>query len=146
MNYTIKSPKTKSEWEEYFNFRWEMLRKPLGMSKESLKDNLEDRSHHLIALNKDHEIVGSGRLHFNNDNEGQIRYMAVKQSIQREGLGSLIVNKLEEIAKDMGTKTMILNARENALKFYISLGYEECEPYQSDTGIPHTTMRKKLSD
>ena len=67
--------------------------------------------------------------------------MAVKQSIQREGLGSLIVNKLEEIAKDMGIKT-VLNARENALKFYISLGYEECEPYQSDTGIPHTTMKK----
>ena len=59
MNYNIKSPKTKSEWDEYFNFRWEMLRKPLGMPKESLKDDLEDQSHHLIALNKDQKIVGS---------------------------------------------------------------------------------------
>ena len=37
---------------------------------------------------------------------------------------------------------MILNARENAIKFYLSLGYLEIGPYQSDTGIPHKTMQK----
>jgi predicted GNAT family N-acyltransferase len=39
---------------------------------------------------------------------------------------------------------MILNARENAISFYLSLGYEEVGPYQSDTGIPHKTMKKEL--
>ena len=37
MNYIIKSPETELEWDKYFNFRWEMLRKPLGMSKETVK-------------------------------------------------------------------------------------------------------------
>tara|TARA_Y100001949_G_C15845460_1_gene268199 strand:+ start:211 stop:648 length:438 start_codon:yes stop_codon:yes gene_type:complete len=145
MNYIIKSPETELEWEKYFNFRWEMLRKPLGMSKDTIKDELEDRSFHLFAVNDQKEIIGSGRLHFNNGNEGQIRYMAVTNSVQRKGLGSEIVLELETIAKNKGIQEMVLNARENAINFYLSLGYKKKEPYKSDTGIPHITMRKKLS-
>ena len=51
MNYIIKSPETESEWERYFNFRWEKLRKPLGMPKDTLKDDKEEDSCHLIAVN-----------------------------------------------------------------------------------------------
>ena len=144
MNYTIKSPETESEWESYFNFRWEKLRKPLGMPKNTLKDDKEQDSCHLIAVDSDEEVVGTGRLHFNSKQEGQIRYMAVNESIQRKGLGSSIVLELEMIAKKKGAKKMVLNARENALNFYLSLGYKEIEPYESDTGIPHTTMSKEL--
>ena len=144
MNYIIKSPETESEWESYFNFRWEKLRQPLGMPKDTLKDNKEQDSCHLIAVDSDEEVVGTGRLHFNSEQEGQIRYMAVNESIQRKGLGSSIVLELEMMAKKKGAKKMVLNARENALNFYLSLGYKEIEPYESDTGIPHTTMSKEL--
>ena len=129
----------------YFNFRWEMLRKPLGMSKETLKDELEDESHHLIAVDEQKEVIGGGRLHFNNNREGQIRYMAVSNTIQRKGLGSAIVSELEAIAREKGIQEMVLNARENAISFYISMGYKETGPYKSDTGIPHITMCKKLT-
>ena len=145
MNYTIKSPETESEWKNYFNFRWEMLRKPIGMSKQTVKDDLEKESYHLMVVNKKDEVIGSGRLHFNNKKEGQIRYMAVSDSIQRKGLGTSIVLELEIMAKKKGAQEMVLNARENAINFYLSLGYKEIEPYQSDTDIPHTTMSKELT-
>ena len=41
-NYLLKSPETNQEWEAYLLFRWEVLRKPLGMSKESLADSIEE--------------------------------------------------------------------------------------------------------
>ena len=145
MNYTIKSPETESEWKNYYNFRWEMLRKPIGMSKQTVKDDLEKESYHLMVVNKKDKVIGSGRLHFNNKKEGQIRYMAVSDSIQRKGLGTSIVLKLEIMAKKKGAQEMVLNARENAINFYLSLGYKEIEPYQSDTDIPHTTMSKELT-
>ena len=145
MNYIIKSPETELEWDKYFNFRWEMLRRPLGMSKETLKDKLEDESHHLIAVDEQKEVIGGGRLHFNNNREGQIRYMAVSNTIQRKGLGSAIVSELEAIAREKGIQEMVLNARENAISFYLSMGYKETGPYKSDTGIPHITMCKKLT-
>ena len=145
MNYIIKSPETELEWDKYFNFRWKMLRKPLGMSKETLKDELEDESHHLIAVDEQKEVIGGGRLHFNNNREGQVRYMAVSNTIQRKGLGSAIVSELEAIAREKGIQEMVLNARENAISFYLSMGYKETGPYKSDTGIPHITMCKKLT-
>ena len=68
--------------------------------------------------------------------------MAVDDTFKRQGLGTEIVKILEEYAVSNGATKMILNARENAIKFYLSLGYFEIGPYQSDTGIPHKTMQK----
>ena len=145
MNYIIKSPETKLEWDKYFNFRWKKLREPLGISKDSLKDELEEESFHLVVLNEKEEAIGGGRLHFNSKTEGQIRYMAVSDSTQRKGIGSMIVTKLEEFALSQGILEITLNAREDAISFYLSMGYKETGPYESDTGIPHITMRKKLT-
>ena len=144
-NYFIRPPKSKEEWQNYLIFRWELLRKPLGMSKESLEDDIEESSYHLMAIDDASDVIASGRVHFNNKNEAQIRYMAVKDSYKRKGIGSEIVIKLEDYASSKGAKSMVLNARENALSFYLSLGYIEKGPYQSDTGIPHSKMKKNLT-
>ena len=144
-NYFIKPPKSKEEWKNYFIFRWELLRKPLGMSKESLEDDIEDSSYHLMGINDENDVIASGRVHFNNKKEAQIRYMAVKDSYKRRGIGSEIVIKLEDYASSKGAIRMVLNARENALSFYLSLGYIEKGPYQSETGIPHSRMEKNLT-
>ena len=144
-NYFIKPPKSKEEWKNYLIFRWELLRKPLGMSKESLKDDREDSSYHLMGINDENDVIASGRVHFNDKKEAQIRYMAVKDNYKRKGIGSEIVIKLEDYASSKGAIRMVLNARENALSFYLSLGYIEKGPYQSDTGIPHSRMEKNLT-
>ena len=144
-NYFIRPPKSKEEWKNYLIFRWELLRKPLGMSKESLEDDLEDSSYHLMGVDDENNVIASGRVHFNDNNQAQIRYMAVKDGYKRKGIGSEIVLKLEDYASSKGAKKMVLNARENALSFYLSLGYLEKGPYLSDTGIPHSKMEKDLT-
>lgn len=143
-NYSIKSPENKEEWDNYLMFRWEILRKPLGMSKDSLADSIEDKSFHLMGIDDEEKVIASGRVHFNCKNEAQIRYMAVDDSFKRKGVGTEIVKELENYAQSKGAIIMILNARENAISFYLSLGYQEVGPYQSDTGIPHKTMQKNL--
>ena len=140
----IRSPKTEEEWEKYDDFRWEILRKPLNIPHVPLKDNLEESSYHFMAITSSNEIVACGRLHMNNDEEAQIRYMGVSENRRRMGLGKLIVKRLENQAELLGAKSIILNARDVALDFYESLGYIEIEPYLSDTSIPHTKMKKIL--
>ena len=76
-NYSIKSPESAEEWQSYLLFRWEVLRKPLGMTKESLSDSIEDKSFHLMGIDAEENIIDSGRVHFNSENEAKIRYMAV---------------------------------------------------------------------
>jgi len=154
-NYSIKSPENNEEWESYLLFRWEVLRKPLGMSKESLADSIEDskesladsiedKSFHLMGVDEKENVIASGRVHFNSENEAQIRYMAVDSRFKRRGIGSEIVDKLEKHATSKGAGIMVLNAREEAINFYSNLGYKEVCPYHSDTGIPHKTMKKSL--
>ena len=144
-NYLLKSPETNQEWEAYLLFRWEVLRKPLGMSKESLADSIEDESFHLMGVDDQNKVIASGRVHFNSSSEAQIRYMAVDDNFKRKGIGSEIVFQLENYASSKGAEFIILNAREKAIIFYKNLGYEEMSPYESDTGIPHKTMRKSLN-
>ena len=144
-NFEIRSPISEEEWEKYDNFRWEVLRKPLKMSHIPLKDNLEEASIHLMGVTSEGKILACGRLHLNTSEEAQIRYMGVSEDLRRSGIGSKMIEKLEEEAINQGANQVMLNARENAVAFYKSLGYFEVGPYESDIQIPHTRMEKQIS-
>ena len=143
-NLEFRVPKNEDEFYEYDLFRWRLLRKPIGKTIESLKDEYEDKSYHLIGV-IDNQIVACGRLHFIDDSKAQIRYMAVDEKYQRKGLGSSILSLLESHAKKNNADKVILNARDHAIKFYAAAKYKIFKKYHgSDTGIPHTTMTKDL--
>ena len=144
-NFEIRSPASEKEWETYDSFRWEVLRKPLKMSHIPLKDNLEEVSIHLMGVTSEGKVLACGRLHLNTSEEAQIRYMGVSEDLRRSGIGSKMINKLEEEAINQGANQIMLNARENAVAFYKSLGYFEVGLYESDIQIPHTRMEKKIS-
>ena len=143
-NLEFRVPKNEDEFNEYDLFRWRLLRKPIGKTIESLKDEYEDKGFHLIGV-IDNKIVACGRLHFIDDSKAQIRYMAVDEKYQRKGLGSSILSLLESHAKKNNAEKVILNARDHVIKFYAAAKYKILKKYHgSDTGIPHTTMTKDL--
>ena len=146
MNEIIfKTPTNQKEFKEYDLFRWKILRKPIGKNISSLKDKFEKSAFHLIGI-KEEEIVACGRLHFNNKDEAQVRYMAVAQNLQGIGIGKEVLRLLEKNAKKNNAKKIILNARDHAIDFYKVSGYTIVKKYYgSDTGIPHTTMEKNIS-
>ena len=143
-NILFKTPSSSEEFKEYDLFRWEILRKPLGKSIKSLKDEYEDSSYHLIGV-IDNKIIACGRLHFNSDNEAQIRYMAIDENFQRKGIGVKVIELLEAEAKKKQINKIVLNAINHVIEFYAKSGYKAVRKYEgSDTGIPHTTMEKIL--
>lgn len=146
MNEIIfKTPTNQKEFKEYDLFRWKILRKPIGKNISSLKDKFEKSAFHLIGI-KEEEIVACGRLHFNNKDEAQVRYMAVAQNLQGIGIGKEVLRLLEKNAKKNNAKKIILNARDHAIDFYKVSGYTIVKKYYgSDTDIPHTTMEKNIS-
>tara|TARA_B100001057_G_C22175760_1_gene691191 strand:+ start:28 stop:465 length:438 start_codon:yes stop_codon:yes gene_type:complete len=140
----FKTPENDQESKEYDLFRWKILREPIGKSVESLKDHHEKHAFHLIGI-LHNKIIACGRLHKNSSIEAQIRYMAVDKKYRGRGLGKKIVEHLEDYASRNQFKTIVLNARDHAIKFYQNSGYELVGPYNgSDTGIPHSKMIKKL--
>jgi N-acetylglutamate synthase-like GNAT family acetyltransferase len=143
-NILFKTPSSSEEFKKYDLFRWKILRKPIGKSIESLKDEYEDSSYHLIGV-IDNKIIACGRLHFNNAYEAQIRYMAIDEHFQRKGIGVKVIELLEAEAKKKQINKIILNARNHVIEFYKKSGYMAVRKYEgSDTGIPHTTMEKIL--
>ena len=143
-NILFKTPSNSEEFKKYDLFRLEILRKPIGKSIESLKDEYEDSSYHLIGV-IDNKIIACGRLHFNNAYEAQIRYMAIDEHFQRKGIGVKVIELLEAEAKKKQINKIVLNARNHVIEFYAKSGYKAVRKYEgSDTGIPHTTMEKIL--
>ena len=96
----FRSPIGDREFEEYDLFRWKVLREPIGKPIETLKDKFDKEGFHIIGLyNK--IIIASGRVHFNNDNEAQIRYMAVDEAFRGKGIGKEVLKVLEEYIKNI---------------------------------------------
>ena len=132
------------QFEEYYELRWRVLRKPWAQPRGSEKDEMENKSIHIMACNEN-KIVGVARLHFNSSKEAQIRYMAVDEGYRKQGLGSMMLKRLEEIAREKGASYIILNARENAVSFYEKNGYEIIEKsYVLFGEIQHYKMKKIL--
>lgn len=121
---TIKQPETKKEFEAYYDLRWSVLRQPWQQPKGSEKDELEKQSFHIMACDENNNVIAVGRLHFNNQSEAQIRYMAVKPEHQNKGFGKSILKSLEEKCRQEKCEVIILDARESALSFYQKQGYQ----------------------
>jgi N-acetylglutamate synthase-like GNAT family acetyltransferase len=141
----IRSPQTKKELEAYYDLRYRVLREPWGQPRGSEKDDIEDRSIHVIAI-EDGKIIGCGRLHFNSKKEAQIRQMAVEEAYRGTGVGKSIVLELERVAKEKGAKYVVTDAREVALGFYEKLGYMVCGNAPTIFGsVKQCKMRKDLN-
>lgn len=141
----FKSPYTDEEFQRYYAFRWQQLRAPWQQPRGSEKDELEEVSFHVMAVTDENEIIGVGRLHFIDDETAQIRYMAVDPVYQGQGIGGQLLHHLEEYAASAGRYTILLHARENALRFYEKLGYEKREKSHLLYGeIQHFRMEKSL--
>ncbi|MBE8372176.1 GNAT family N-acetyltransferase, partial [Leptospira borgpetersenii serovar Hardjo-bovis] len=88
--YHLRVPETEEELERYYQFRWEMLRKPLHQPKGSERDAYDAMAHHQMVVDEEGNPVAIGRLYINADNEGSIRFMAVDPAVQEQGLGTLV--------------------------------------------------------
>ncbi len=140
----IKSPITQDEWESYYRLRFTILRAPWNqpLGSEVLADEME--AIHAMVIEND-QIIGVARMHQSGENQGQVRCVAVAAEAQGKGVGKAIMLHLEEKAKEMGMQEIVLEARENAVLFYKSMGYViEKESYLLFGEIQHYRMKKGI--
>ena len=142
----IIEPSTPDEIQRYYDLRWKILRAPWNQPCGSERDELESSSRHLMVINSKQAVIAVGRLHFNSIREAQIRYMAVDIAQQRKGVGSLLLDKLEQKAAKLGAARIVVDARESALRFYRKQGYEAEGPgHVLFNAIAHVRMKKDFT-
>jgi len=140
----IQKAASKEEFEALYDLRWRLLRKPWNQPKGSEKDEREDESYSFIAI-LDNKIIGTARIHKNNEKEGQIRYLAVEKEYQKMDIGKNLMKKIEMHAINLGLESVILNARKTAENFFEKLGYKVIRKgHTLFNEIEHFVMRKSL--
>jgi len=143
-NMKVIEPKTKEDFEQYYDLRWRILREPWDQPRGSEKDDLEKESIH-VMVSEDSKVMGIGRVHLNSPEEGQIRYMAIEDGFQGKGVGTIVLKELETKIKERGAKLITLNARETAVNFYKKHGYRVVKKSHTLFGsIPHYKMEKEI--
>lgn len=144
---SIIEPTTEAEWAAYFDLRWRVLRKPWDQPRGSERDELDPAAYHVMIQAPDGTTVAVGRLHLNSPEEAQVRYMAVDDSWQDQGLGGQILTGLERHARAISVKRIVLNARDKAQRFYERHGYRVIGPAPTlFEDVRHFKMLKELGD
>lgn len=103
-------------------------------------DELDPVSRHVLALDASGRAIATGRL----TPAHKIGRMAVLPEWRGAGIGLAIVNRLIEIAREIGYEEVALHAQMHAVPFYQRAGFvAQGEPFD-ECGAPHQLMRLSL--
>lgn len=97
-----------------------------------------------ILVEHEGQAIASGRLRVV-DGMGKLERICVLVSHRSLGVGKIIVQGLEDIAKDKGLVWVKLHGQTHAEEFYRKLGYETISDIFMEDGIPHIVMKKELA-
>ena len=131
------------EYMQMVNLRILLLRKPLGLSfdKEELDKEQNDI---LIGCFEDDKLEGCCLLTDVGRKTLRLRQMAVVSGLQGKGIGKVLTQFAENIARDRGYTKIMMHARKTAIGFYEKLGYKKKGEEFEEVTIPHYVMEKDL--
>ena len=123
-----------------------LIRYEVFVQEQNVPENIEidERDEvctHLI-LRINNNPIGTGRIDL--EKQGKIGRLAIVKEFRNKGYGTLILNKLEEIARQNNLTSVWLNAQKASLNFYLKLGYQIISDEFIEANIIHLTMSKKL--
>lgn len=133
-----------SEHKKTIGLRNRLLREPIGLvySDQDLVD--EKHAIHVACFSDDNEIVGACFYLPHTEDTIKLRQMAVDSTIQKQGVGSKLIEFVEKTAKEEGYTKIYLHARKEALDFYKKLGFQIIGDEFVEVGIPHYEMLKEI--
>jgi predicted GNAT family N-acyltransferase len=103
-------------------------------------DDADENSSHVLAFSKKRDVVGTGRL----EPTGKIARLAVVGEYRGQGVGSAMLIRLVEEARQRGFDQVYLHAQTHALNFYKKFGFVSDEEIFSEGGIPHVVAHLDL--
>ena len=105
------------EYQQMVTLRFEIMRKPLGLSF-SPEELAKEKNDILIGAFDEDEMTGCCILTDISSGSVKLRQMAVLKNMQGKGIGETIIQFAENIARDKGYRTLTMHARDTAIGFY----------------------------
>jgi len=132
-----------TSYQKMVDLRFQILRNPLGLTF-SQADLDKEKDDILIGFFEEDNLEGCCILTPDNKTEIRLRQMAVISGLQHRGIGRVIMNFAENVARDRGYKVLHMHARKTAVGFYQKLGYKIIGEEFEEVTIPHFEMQKAL--
>lgn len=119
------------------------IRRAVFMDEQGFENEFDETDkaayHALVRISG--KAAATARL-FEDEKGWHIGRVAVLKEYRKKGLGKLVMQALENKAKELGVGEISLSAQVTAKKFYENLGYSSLEDLHYDEGCPHVTMKK----
>lgn len=133
-----------ADYYKSIELRYSILRKPLGMvyTPEQLAAEF-DQFHFVAKINQ--EVVGVIVLQKLENNIAKMRQVAIDNKLQRKGVGTKMIDYVENWCKINEVQKITLHARENAIPFYEKLNYYKVGNPFVEVGLNHSEMEKKIN-
>jgi predicted GNAT family N-acyltransferase len=112
----------------------------LGVPAELERDGRDPVCSHVVASDASGTTIGCGRLL----PDGSIGRIAVAAGWRRRGVGGAIVERLVEVARASGHRSVALSAQSNACAFYERHGFVAAGERWTEGGLEHVRMERPL--
>ncbi len=139
----VKLAQTEQEKELAFDIRKKVFVEEQGIPIHLEIDEFDQSATHFFVL-EDDEPIAAARIRETESNVGKVERVCVLPGHRRKHLGVLLMNALEQHAKQNGWEKLKLNAQTSAIPFYEKLAYQVTSPEFDDAGIPHRAMEKEI--
>ncbi|MEK4629784.1 MAG: GNAT family N-acetyltransferase [Solibacillus sp.] len=141
--FDVKLVTTDEDRERAFALRKEVFVKEQGVPLSLELDEYDATAIHFI-VNDGNATIATARLREIEPKVGKVERVCVLNSYRGKRLGALIMETVEQYAKEINFQKLKLNAQSYAVPFYEKLHYIVTSPEFMDAGIPHRAMEKKL--
>jgi N-acetylglutamate synthase-like GNAT family acetyltransferase len=121
----IKSPVTRDDFKQYYELRYKVLREPWGQPRGTEKDDYEPISQHFMAVDDANgEILGVVKMFEKEPGVAWVSHLAVASRHQNKGIGRLLMDHVERLAREQGYKSIGCMSRLNTTKYFEKMGYK----------------------
>jgi len=132
--------RTAQEWIAYHAIRRDSIFAPLlpGQAYDE-RDPDEFKPGNLPhVLVRDGEIVGTVRIDVIDATQAGLRLIGIRNDLQRQGLGAVLLKLAEETALALGRTDVIINAHPTSLTFYLANGFARARGETKDRCRRHS--------
>jgi len=141
--YTIKTPVTHDDFKAYYALRYKVLREPWGHPKGTEKDDYEPISEHFMAVDEKGSVVGVVKLYEKSEGVGYVSYLAVAAEHQHKGIGRLLLEAIEQRARERNFKVIGTMARVTATQYFEKVGFRIAGMPAPHLGTTHLVWMEK---
>jgi len=131
-------------YEETLDLRAKVISIPFGFATPTKGQENPD-SHMFVAI-QDNRVIGFAMITLSADKKSiRARQVSVKPDQQKQGVGTMLMEKAEAVAKSLGYNELYLFAHKGSYSFFVRLNYVARGDWQTqDNGLETILMNKPL--